>query len=91
MPEQDDAKVKGAFEYSYAWWDKKRPVTLPSTGLGKALKDYEKAAEQFASKCNVVTFKAAMKAFQEVSVVREKAIKKCGSTYKNTKKNVGKR
>ncbi|MBW4091304.1 MAG: hypothetical protein HIU82_09370 [Proteobacteria bacterium] len=30
-------------ELAYAWWKKNQPVTLPSTGLGEALKAYEAA------------------------------------------------
>jgi hypothetical protein len=75
-----------AFEYTHKWWDKNRPATLPSTGLGAELKKYEAAKERFESEPRCVLYFRAKAALAEVEKVRAKAIKKCGLPHKAIKK-----
>lgn len=80
------AEPKGPFEYKYKWWDKNRPGTLPSTGLGAALKDYEAAQKKLDSSDGLAPYYAAKAALNEAEKAREKAVKKCGVLHKPIKK-----
>jgi hypothetical protein len=80
------ADPKGPFVYTYKWWDKNRPGTLPSTGLGEELKKYETARNAFENNHEIATYLAAKAALTKVEEAREKAIRKCGSLHKAIKR-----
>ncbi len=80
------AEPKGPFGYTYKWWDKNRPGTLPSTGLGEELKKYEAAKKSLGSSPQLRNYFQAKSALAEVEKVRAKAVKKCGPLHKAIKK-----
>jgi hypothetical protein len=66
-----------SFQLKYTWWDTGRPGAMKSTGLGTALKAYEK------SKADALP---ALKALLEVEAARQKAIGMCtGALFPDTK------
>jgi hypothetical protein len=68
-----------SLQLSYTWWDKGRPPTMKSTGLGAALKDYERAKKQ-------TNHLAALKALTEVDAARRRGIALCtGALFPDTK------
>jgi hypothetical protein len=73
-----------------AWWAKNKPPTLPSTGLGAALKEYEKyRMTAFPAKVKDKDYRqaiAALAALEKVEVARRKGIALCGTVlYYDTK------
>lgn len=80
-----------AFLWTYASWDKIRPTLLPSTGLGKLLKEYEKQKaelEQLRIYDFTDYFQDSMKALEKVDKARKEAIASCGKNplFKSAKK-----
>ena len=69
------------FKVSFAWWDEARPATLPSTGLGAALKAYETAKHKFQEKIDPASHEAAVEALEKVEAARPKAVKLCGPAF----------
>jgi hypothetical protein len=66
-----------SFQLKYTWWDTGRPGAMKSTGLGTALKAYEK------SKADALP---ALKALLEVEAARQRAIGMCtGALFPDTK------
>jgi hypothetical protein len=66
-----------SFQLSYTWWESGRPGAMKSTGLGVALKAYDK------SKANALP---ALKALLEVDAARQRAIGMCsGPLFPDTK------
>lgn len=66
-----------SFQLSYTWWDNGRPGSMKSTGLGAALKQYEK------TKASALP---ALKALLEVDAARQRAIGMCsGPLFPDTK------
>jgi hypothetical protein len=63
-------KAGETFKLEYRWWDKGRPITLKSTGLGKALQLYEK---------NQADPVLALEALAAVDAARKKAIAMCAN------------
>ncbi|GAB2485182.1 hypothetical protein [Jatrophihabitans fulvus] len=81
------------------WWDRNRAKTLPSTGLGKALKEYERAVrsfEQEAVKNPVSTtadhvFMSVKQQLELVNQALRTAAGKCNKTlHKQTLTDLGK-
>jgi hypothetical protein len=72
---------KGAVpQLTYAWWDKNKASTLPKTGLGAALKDYEAAKKKVNDKCSVDVLREARDKLYQVNETASAAIKKCNKT-----------
>jgi len=66
-----------SFQLNFAWWNAGRPGAMKSTGLGVALKAYER------SKASALP---ALKALLEVEAARQKAIGMCtGALFPDTK------
>lgn len=66
------------FEYAYAYWDKLRPIDLPKTGLGEALKAYETVKKHVAAQGHISDYFLAQSALKDVEDARTKAVSKCG-------------
>lgn len=67
---------KGAVpEISHKWWSKNKGVTVPSTGLGDALKDYEIEKNKSS-----MDYEEMLKLLDKVETVAAKAITKCNKT-----------
>ncbi len=67
---------KGAVpELSHKWWSKNKGLTVPSTGLGDALKDYEIQKNKSS-----MDYEEMLKALEKVETVAAKAITKCNKT-----------
>ena len=68
-----------SLQLTYTWWDKGRPPTMKSTGLGAALKEYEKCKKQNEHL-------KALKALTEVDAARKRGIALCtGALFPDTK------
>jgi hypothetical protein len=67
---------KGAVpELSHKWWSKNKGVTVPSTGLGDALKDYEIEKNKSS-----MDYEIMLARLDTVETVAAKAITKCNKT-----------
>lgn len=64
-------------DFSKAWWQKNKPVTLKSTGFGKALEDFTKSEALVWSKANI---KAKIAALKAIEAARVAAVGKCNKT-----------
>jgi hypothetical protein len=66
------------FEYTFKYWDNTRPVDLPKTGLGEALRKYETAKADFVRTKQMRAYASVKTTFLGVEDARKKAISKCG-------------
>jgi hypothetical protein len=78
-------------EITYAWWKQNQPTTLPSTGLGEALKSYESVRSQAKVNKDIGQLEATLKkyddALKEVETLRsavQRAISKCNKVVHKT-------
>lgn len=70
-------KKGDSLQLKYAWWNSNRPGALASTGLGAALKEYEK---------NKARHGLALAALDKVDAARQKGIRLClGPAFADTK------
>ena len=70
-------KKGDSLQLKYAWWNSNRPGALASTGLGAALKEYEK---------NKARHGLALAALEKVEAARQKGIRLClGPAFADTK------
>ncbi len=64
-------------ELNYKWWDKNKAKTLKKTGLGKALKEYEKDNPKDIHRCSFTDLKVCSDRLTEVQAVASKAVGAC--------------
>lgn len=67
------------FQLNYQWWNKGRPTMLKSTGLGKALQEYEKVQKNTAKPI------VPLRALAAVDAARLNALRLCGQNYADTR------